>query len=169
MACGKRGAFAEGGLAWEGGVGTLWVPLCVIVDLTFGMERRDVCVSVGIVFESGSLRGGGRALHVEKGTNNLPRHPGSPLTQQHALFHHRSTSLRYARTSLSLSVAAVSPPAHLSSLISLHTFFAILYTPLSKAERLANELRRLRQSIHTTPHRRHNNRVRSRLVREATN
>ena len=65
MACGKRGAFAEGGLAWEGGVGTLWVPLCVIVDLIwYGAERRVKCVSVGIVFESGSLRGGGVVVRV---------------------------------------------------------------------------------------------------------
>ena len=38
--------------------------VCVSVDLIFGMERRDVCVSVGIVFESGSLRGGGVVVRV---------------------------------------------------------------------------------------------------------
>ena len=112
--------------------------LCVSVDLIwYGAETCEVCVSVGIVFESGSLRGGGgvvvrvggAAMSKNEKSNNLPP-PRAPLTQQHALFHHRSTSLRYARTSLSLTVAAVSPPAHLSSLISLHTFFAILYTPL---------------------------------------
>ena len=62
-----------------------------------------------------------------------------------------------------------SPRQHTSLPSSLFTHSSLSFTHLSKAERLANELRRLRQSIHTTPHRRHNNRVRSRLVREATN
>ena len=114
------------------------------------------------------MRVGGAAMSKNEKSNNLPTPPAlHSLSNTHSFTIARP--LCTTRTSLSLTVAAVSPPAHLSSLISLHTFFAILYTPLSKAERLTNELRRLRQSIHTTPHRRHNDRVRSRLVREATN
>ena len=152
--------------------------LCESVDLIwYGAETCEVCVSVGIVFESGSLRGGGvvvvrvggAAMSKNEKSNNLPPPPAlHSLSNTHSFTIARPLSATHAPHSR-LTVAAVSPPAHLSSLISLHTFFAILYTYLSKAERLANELRRLRQSIHTTPHRRHNNRVRSRLVREATN
>ena len=37
----------------------------MIVDLIwYGAERRVKCVSVGIVFESGSLRGGGVVVRV---------------------------------------------------------------------------------------------------------
>ena len=64
-------------------------------------------------------------------TNNLPRHPGSPLTQQHALFHHRSTSLRYARTS-SRSLWLPSPRQHTSLPSSLFTHSSLSFTHLSQ-------------------------------------
>ena len=65
MACGKRGALQRVG--WHGKgesgrYGCLCVCVCVCL-IWYGAERR-VCVSVGIVFESGSLRGGGVVVRV---------------------------------------------------------------------------------------------------------